>query len=226
MRDKHDPRLARRRRKPPLKVVVRRLPAHLPEAVFWRAVAPWVRRAPEDANVSFAEYCPGKLPSAPHKRERTSTAYIRFTDPADVGAFIRGFDGHILRDRHGHEYTARVEIALYQTVASAAPARRDPLHATAHESPEFRAFAATLDAPPEPAQPPPGTDAPPADKPTPLVAYVNKTRNEHARARDRQPRGHPTILRPPRPDAAAPAPPPAPRGGYRRGRARGRRGGT
>lgn len=209
MRDRHatEPRPGgRRRRRSQLKVVVRQLPAHLPEDVFWCAVSPWVKRGPDGANVSFAEYIPGKPASAAHKRDQTSVAYVRFIDAADMTAFMRGFDGHILRDKHGRESVARVELALYQTVATAAPARKDPLHATIEEAPEYQAFLAALDGPPEPA-PAPAPAPAAADETTPLVAYINRKRQERNKSRDaRRGRGRVvTVLKPPRRDTDTPS---------------------
>lgn len=52
-----------------LKIVVRRLPPDLPEAIFWKSVAPWVTRetAAEGEGLDTAEvalwthYRPGKI---------------------------------------------------------------------------------------------------------------------------------------------------------------------
>ncbi|WFD34333.1 hypothetical protein MCUN1_001172 [Malassezia cuniculi] len=217
MRDKNtgDTRApARRRRKQQqqLKVVVRQLPAHLPEEVFWRAVSPWVRRGPDGANVNFTEYVPGKPASGAHKRDRMSVAYIRFSDAADVPGFIRGFDGHIMRDRNGHEYVARVEVALYQTVPAGAPAKNDALHATIESTPEYKAFLEALNAPAEPEPEPGPTES--TDELTPLVAYINQKHQErHPAPRDAQ-RARPkqiTLLKPPhQQDKDTPPPQPQP----------------
>jgi regulator of nonsense transcripts 3 len=40
-----------------LKIIVRRLPPHLPEDVFWQSVEQWVT----DQTVSWKRFCPGKL---------------------------------------------------------------------------------------------------------------------------------------------------------------------
>lgn len=63
-----------RRRRPDRrreKAVVRRLPPHLPENVFWESVAPWVRGAGNahpanddaPATVDYAVYVAGRAPA-------------------------------------------------------------------------------------------------------------------------------------------------------------------
>lgn len=50
-----------------LKIVVRRLPPTLPEAAFWKSVAPWVAREADDSpdpaaeRVAAAQFRPGKV---------------------------------------------------------------------------------------------------------------------------------------------------------------------
>jgi len=68
---------------PRLKIVVRRLPADLPPAVFWRTVQPWITRETDDGpatdtaeRVTWSDYRQGKLrrrcapasPSSPSRR--------------------------------------------------------------------------------------------------------------------------------------------------------------
>ena len=40
-----------------LKIVVRRLPANLPQDIFWQSVASWVN----DETTTWRSYCPGKM---------------------------------------------------------------------------------------------------------------------------------------------------------------------
>ena len=144
-----------------LKVVVRRLPPNVPEAILWKAVSPWVVLKkgstgkgeegkiptpddPREANVDYAYFVQGKLKHeeqqganaesgvSPHVFSR---AYVRFTSTEALVAFHRGFDGHLFRDSKGNEYSAVVEFAPFQRTAGEISKRKkaDPRQGTVEE---------------------------------------------------------------------------------------------
>jgi hypothetical protein len=114
---------------PRLKIVVRRLPPNLPEAVFWASTAPWIVResdvdaeVPEGAErVAWSCFRAGKVrrrcvPSissfGPRTDERAtrsgkdkddvhSRAYAAFKTVEALVAFHRGYDGWSFRDKQG-----------------------------------------------------------------------------------------------------------------------------
>ena len=101
-----------------LKTVVRRLPANLPEEVFWHSVQPWV----SDDTVTWKAFYPGKLrkrcvgacprfiegevtetgrSSRLNKENISSRAYIAFKLEDQLSVFSREYDGHLFRDKAG-----------------------------------------------------------------------------------------------------------------------------
>ena len=140
-----------------LKVVVRRLPPNVPEAVFWKAASAWVTRpgSLEDGsgdggandgrtNIDYAYFVQGKLKDgsrrgvtaesgvSPHVYSR---AYLRFKTFDSLLDFHRGFDGHLFKDAKGNEYVALVEFAPFQRIPSDLARRRkaDPRQGTIEE---------------------------------------------------------------------------------------------
>lgn len=118
-----------------LKTVIRRLPPNVPEAVFWKAVSPWVIRpssmiseASENiddskANIDYGYFVQGKLKDSSRRRVSAdagisshvfSRAYLHFTTIEALIAFHRGFDGHLFKDAKGNEHIAIVEFAPFQ----------------------------------------------------------------------------------------------------------------
>lgn len=120
-----------------LKTVIRRLPPNVPEAIFWKAVSPWVVRPSSmlgdstntgsiddsRANVDYGYFVPGKLKDGSRRRVNAesgitshvfSRAYLHFTTIEALLSFHRGFDGHLFRDAKGSEYIAIVEFAPFQ----------------------------------------------------------------------------------------------------------------
>lgn len=100
---------------PRLKIIVRRLPPHLPENVFWQSVEPWVN----SDSVSWKKFHPGKLrPRYGHasihlllliydhsdrlnKEDIPTRAYIQFKSLEQIAAFSKEYDGHVFRDKQG-----------------------------------------------------------------------------------------------------------------------------
>ena len=85
------------------KVVVRDLPPHLTENVFWEAVSPWVRLKADPATneprtASRTAFVQGKRSDQPSEVDTLSVAYINFSDFKYVLDFVQNFQGHIFRD--------------------------------------------------------------------------------------------------------------------------------
>lgn len=145
------------------KVVIRRLPPTLPEAVFWKAVAPWIRDAEDcrqavpaaevdpqpvrQPTVDFKQYIHGKVKPDANKQDRHSRAYVRFIDAASLVEFHKAFDGHIFRDSKGHNSIALVEFAPFQRISPVAKGKRkpDPKQGTIETDPDYLAFVQTLE---------------------------------------------------------------------------------
>lgn len=112
-----------------LKIVVRRLPADLPEHVFWKSATPWITRESDDnegqegaERVVWSSYRAGKVRRryvpGPRREERVeltrqrsgsgkdkddvhSRAYISFKTADGLVAFHRAYDGWSFRDKQG-----------------------------------------------------------------------------------------------------------------------------
>jgi regulator of nonsense transcripts 3 len=112
---------------PKLKIVVRRLPANIPEEVFWSSTAQWVN----DETAGWKVFRKGKVAKAcvvvvspppltqpaptlwlwpsdagcrgcyRDKEPTHSRAYILFKSQAALLDFHRSYDGHLLRDKAG-----------------------------------------------------------------------------------------------------------------------------
>ncbi len=128
-----------------LKVVVRRLPARLPESVFLEAAKEFVN----DEITDWRAYYPGKQrknvgPSRQEggKPDTMTRAYIHFKSHETLMAFFQGFNGHLFVDRQGKENRAMVEYAAYQQIPK--DVRNDGRQGKLHESPEFHAFVEKL----------------------------------------------------------------------------------
>ncbi|KAN0066274.1 hypothetical protein ACQY0O_000368 [Thecaphora frezii] len=153
------------------KVVIRRLPPNVPEAVFWNSVAPWIRDAAQakalneaakqdqdgangqrdptaafEATVDYKSFLPGKLKADPNKENVCSRAYVRFLDPAMVLEFHKHYDGHVFRDSKGNESIAVVEFAPYQKVPTERRRKPDARQGTIEADAEYKAFLESLEA--------------------------------------------------------------------------------
>ncbi|GAK62438.1 uncharacterized protein PAN0_001c0638 [Moesziomyces antarcticus] len=154
------------------KVVIRRLPPNLPEAVFWKAVSPWIRDAADcqpptsssttsvsgeasastssaptlTPTVDFKQFIPGKLKTDASKQNKHARAYVRFLDAHALVLFHKHFDGHIFRDSKARETVAMVEFAPYQKVVPARGRRSkpDPKQGTIEADGDYLAFVERL----------------------------------------------------------------------------------
>ncbi|KAG9126299.1 hypothetical protein FRC07_004037 [Ceratobasidium sp. 392] len=130
---------------PKLKVVIRRLPSNLPEAIFWQSVDRWVT----DETVSWKLYIKGKLRTKLNKENVPSRAYVEFLTPEAVIAFNQDYNGHLFRDKQGNESTAVVEYAPYQKVPHTTR-KADTKIGTIETDEDYVSFLNALNKPPEP----------------------------------------------------------------------------
>ncbi|KDE06536.1 hypothetical protein MVLG_03185 [Microbotryum lychnidis-dioicae p1A1 Lamole] len=165
-----------------LKVVVRRLPPALPEAVFWSSVAPWVTVPPDStapsvstqpssgrvSSVDWIQYRSGKVRARHDKEDTHSRAYLSFKTPEALVAFHRAYDGWNFKSKAGQVTRAVVEFAPYQNTPSRSN-KRDPRQGTIEQDPDFIAFQDALASP----------DLPPVEQPakstptsTPLLDHL------------------------------------------------------
>ncbi|EPQ51819.1 hypothetical protein GLOTRDRAFT_123003 [Gloeophyllum trabeum ATCC 11539] len=126
-----------------LKTVVRRLPANLPEDVFWQSVAAWV--TPETA--SWKVFYPGKLTKKLNKENIPARAYIAFRSEEQLAVFSREYDGHVFRDKAGNESQAVVEFAPYQKIP-AEKKKADARQGTIEQDEDYISFIESLKAGP------------------------------------------------------------------------------
>ncbi|KAK4703195.1 regulator of nonsense transcripts 3, partial [Phenoliferia sp. Uapishka_3] len=139
------------------KIVVRRLPPALPEAAFWKSVAPWLTREvdieqdnpdePHPPRVISSTFRPGKIRrTGKDKDDVHARAYIQFKTPEALVAFHRGYDGWSFRDKQGVVTQVVVEFAPYQKAATESQ-KKDSRQGTIDTDPDFLAFQASLTAP-------------------------------------------------------------------------------
>ncbi|KAJ8658566.1 hypothetical protein O0I10_005606 [Lichtheimia ornata] len=134
---------AKRQRKNALKtkIVVRRLPANLPEEVFMNAVKRWTG----DDVVDYKFYVPGKVTQSKGKENVFSRAYFHMKTMEAVIAFHQGFDGHIFVDNRGNESRAVVEFAPFQKLPKEQK-NPDSRQGTIDEDPDYLKFLDSLKA--------------------------------------------------------------------------------
>lgn len=153
---------------PRLKIVVRRLPADLPPAVFWRTVAPWVTRESDEGEgnegaerVTWTDYRQGKLrrrcalipllrlPSdadhsfPPPPVARTRTASLR--EPTSPSRLPTRWSRSTAGTTAGASATSRVRLLFLSRVCAPSSDKVHPLQATsARQSSNLRRTSARL----------------------------------------------------------------------------------
>ncbi|KAI8603329.1 Smg-4/UPF3 family-domain-containing protein, partial [Dissophora ornata] len=95
------------------KIVVRRLPANLPEPVFVESIKLLV---PETSLERATTWVPGKVSKNPVKGNTFARAYIYFKNEKLALEFQKAYHGHVFMDRNGNEGRAHVEFALFQKI--------------------------------------------------------------------------------------------------------------
>ncbi|KAJ3108013.1 hypothetical protein HDU97_002593 [Phlyctochytrium planicorne] len=164
-----------------LKVVIRKLPPNLPEAVFLRTVNAWVDAA------EWIHYDTGKLAkSAPLKEHVHSRAYIKFNTPDALLDFCKNYNGWLFKEeKSGTSYRAMVEFAPFQKCPK--PKKKvDPKMNTLESDPDFLAFVESLNAPEEKLPEPVQTEKP---KSTPLLDDLRAKKAQIKSAQEQKRRG-------------------------------------
>ena len=140
-----------------LKLILRRLPPHLPLDVFVHSLSngdylslmdPSILSSPSNTEddapekkewpqslwrgVDWWTYVQGKLPSRVGKAPTYSRAYLHFVSPQDATEFAFKFMQHVYRDKSGKEFPVLVEKAMYPFVPTQA-GKPDPLCGTLNQ---------------------------------------------------------------------------------------------
>ncbi|KAF9299943.1 hypothetical protein BGZ74_008472 [Mortierella antarctica] len=126
------------------KIVVRRLPANLPEHVFADSIKPLV---PDTAMDRPFTWVAGKVSKNPVKGNTFARAYIYFKVEKLALEFQKAYHGHVFMDRHGNEGRAHVEFAPFQKIPRE-QRKADPKQGTIKEDPEYIAFLQSMNAEP------------------------------------------------------------------------------
>ncbi|KAG0077616.1 hypothetical protein BGZ93_006888 [Podila epicladia] len=126
------------------KIVVRRLPANLPEHVFADSIKPLV---PDTAMDRPFTWVAGKVSKNPVKGNSFARAYIYFKVEKLALEFQKAYHGHIFVDRQGNEGRAHVEFAPFQKIPRE-QRKADPKQGTIEEDPEYIAFLQSMNAEP------------------------------------------------------------------------------
>ncbi|KAF9116579.1 hypothetical protein BGX27_001435 [Mortierella sp. AM989] len=126
------------------KIIVRRLPANLPEHVFMDSIK---SLAPETSLERSTTWVSGKISKNPVKGNTFARAYIYFKNEKSALEFQKAYHGHVFMDRHGNEGRAYVEFAPFQKVPRD-QRKTDAKQGTIEEDPEYIAFLQSLNAEP------------------------------------------------------------------------------
>ncbi|KAF9135158.1 hypothetical protein BGW39_004354 [Mortierella sp. 14UC] len=126
------------------KIVVRRLPANLPEHVFMDSIKSLV---PDSALDRPTTWVAGKVSKNPVKANTFARAYIYFKNEKAALEFQRAYHGHTFVDRNGNEGKAHVEFAPFQKIPRE-QRKADTKQGTIEEDPDYIAFLQSLTADP------------------------------------------------------------------------------
>ncbi|KAG0074618.1 hypothetical protein BGZ90_010614 [Linnemannia elongata] len=130
------------------KIVVRRLPANLPEHVFMESIKGLV---PDSALDRPTTWVAGKVSKNPVKANTFARAYIYFKNEKLALEFQKAYHGHTFVDRHGNEGKAHVEFAPFQKIPRE-QRKADTKQGTIEEDPDYIAFLQSLTADPTDAE--------------------------------------------------------------------------
>ncbi|KAF9359899.1 hypothetical protein BGX26_011095 [Mortierella sp. AD094] len=126
------------------KIVIRRLPANLPEHVFMDSIK---TLAPETSLERPTTWVSGKVSKNPVKGNTFARAYIYFKNEKIALEFQRAYHGHVFMDKNGNEGRAYVEFAPFQKIPRD-QRKADAKQGTIEEDPEYVAFLQSLNAEP------------------------------------------------------------------------------
>ncbi|KAG9325101.1 hypothetical protein KVV02_006763 [Mortierella alpina] len=130
------------------KIVVRHLPANLPEHVFLDTIKTLV---PEQSVDRPTTWVSGKVSKNPVKGNTFARAYIYFKSEKLAADFKKAYHGHLFVDRSGNEGRAYVEFAPFQKVPRE-QRKPDAKQGTIEEDPDYIAFLQSLNAEPTEAE--------------------------------------------------------------------------
>ncbi|KAF9144538.1 hypothetical protein BGX30_012478 [Mortierella sp. GBA39] len=130
------------------KIVVRRLPANLPEHVFMDSIKGLVSDSALDRPTTWVA---GKVSKNPVKANTFARAYIYFKNEKLALEFQKAYHGHTFVDRHGNEGKAHVEFAPFQKIPRE-QRKADTKQGTIEEDPDYIAFLQSLTADPTDAE--------------------------------------------------------------------------
>ncbi|KAF9097478.1 hypothetical protein BGX23_008752 [Mortierella sp. AD031] len=130
------------------KIVVRRLPANLPEHIFIESIKGLVSDSALDRPTTWVA---GKVSKNPVKGNTFARAYIYFKSEKHAFEFQKAYHGHLFKDRHGNEGRAHVEFAPFQKIPRE-QRKADTKQGTIEEDPDYIAFLQSLTADPTDAE--------------------------------------------------------------------------
>ncbi|KAF9974804.1 hypothetical protein BGZ73_001708 [Actinomortierella ambigua] len=143
-KSRRTPRSKRGKTQIKTKIVVRRLPANLPEQVFLDSIKSLV---PEENLSRAITWFPGKVSKNPIKGNTLGRAYLYFKTELMALDFQRAYHGHLFKDRQGNEGRAQVEFAPFQK-APRDKKKVDIRQGTIEKDPDYKAFLESLNAEP------------------------------------------------------------------------------
>ncbi|KAG0042863.1 hypothetical protein BGZ83_012085 [Gryganskiella cystojenkinii] len=130
------------------KIIVRRLPANLPEAVFMESIKPFLSEQSVERPLTWVA---GKVSKNPVKGNTFARAYIYFRSVKLATDFQKAYHGHAFVDRNGNEGRAYVEFAPFQKVPRE-QRKADTKQGTIEDDPDYQAFLQSLTAEPTEAE--------------------------------------------------------------------------
>ncbi|KAG0215507.1 hypothetical protein BGX28_009555 [Mortierella sp. GBA30] len=130
------------------KIVVRRLPANLPEHIFLDSIKTLV---PDQALERATTWVSGKVSKNPVKGNTSARAYIYFKNEKLAMEFKKVYHGHVFVDKNGNEGRAHVEFAPFQKIPRE-QRKPDAKQGTIEEDPDYIAFLEALSAEPTEAE--------------------------------------------------------------------------
>ncbi|KAF9901220.1 hypothetical protein BX616_002336 [Lobosporangium transversale] len=130
------------------KIVVRRLPANLPEHVFMESIKPFVQETSLERPTTWVA---GKVSKNPVKGNTFARAYIYFKNEKLALEFQNVYHGHMFIDKQKNESRAFVEFAPFQKVPRE-PRKVDSKQGTIEQDPDYIAFLESLNAEPTEAE--------------------------------------------------------------------------
>nr|CAI5820298.1 unnamed protein product [Callosobruchus analis] len=170
-----------KKEKPFTKVILRRLPPSMDQAIFLQQVSPV-----PDYSCIYTVKGDSSLGEFAFSR-----VYINFCHPEDIYSFKERFDNYVFLDNKGHEYPAVVEFAPFQKIPKKrGKARTDPKCGTIEADPAYIQFIESLNKPKEPDEKPEYSLQLTTEKKnennvtTPLLEFIKNKRAQRMKIRE------------------------------------------